>query len=110
VPDGPDDDAESSATLHRALDLGVTFFDTADVYGPHTNERLVGQALRARRDEVVLATKFGNELDGDTRTGRVNTSPRSTSPSPRSTSPPSTGWPRSGWRRVNAMPLRVRRR
>jgi aryl-alcohol dehydrogenase-like predicted oxidoreductase len=72
---GPFDDAESTATLHRALDLGVTFFDTADVYGPHTNERLVGQALRARRDDVVLATKFGNELDGDTRTGRVNGTP-----------------------------------
>jgi aryl-alcohol dehydrogenase-like predicted oxidoreductase len=72
---GPFDDAESTATLHRALDLGVTFFDTADAYGPHTNERLVGAALRARRDEVVLATKFGNELDGDRRTGRVNGTP-----------------------------------
>jgi aryl-alcohol dehydrogenase-like predicted oxidoreductase len=72
---GPFDDAESTATLHRALDLGVTLFDTADAYGPHTNERLVGQALRGRRDEVVLATKFGNELDGDTRTGRVNGTP-----------------------------------
>ena len=72
---GPFDDAESTATLHRALELGVTFFDTADVYGPHTNERLVGQALRAHRGEVVLATKFGNELDGVTRTGRVNGTP-----------------------------------
>ena len=72
---GPFDDAESTATLHRALELGVTLFDTADVYGPHTNERLVGQALRAHRDQVVLATKFGNELDGERRTGRVNGSP-----------------------------------
>ncbi|HMM35326.1 MAG TPA: aldo/keto reductase [Thermoanaerobaculia bacterium] len=54
------DDAESVATIHRALDLGVTFLDTADMYGPHTNEVLVGKAIRSRRSEVVLATKFGN--------------------------------------------------
>jgi aryl-alcohol dehydrogenase-like predicted oxidoreductase len=57
------DDAQSIATIHRALDLGVTFLDTADMYGPFTNERLVGQAIKARRDEVVLATKFGNVRD-----------------------------------------------
>jgi aryl-alcohol dehydrogenase-like predicted oxidoreductase len=57
------DDAESVATIHRALDLGVTFLDTADMYGPFTNERLVGQAIKRRRDEVVLATKFGNVRD-----------------------------------------------
>ena len=51
---------ESVATIHRALDLGVTFLDTADMYGPFTNERLVGGAIRGRRDQVVLATKFGN--------------------------------------------------
>jgi aryl-alcohol dehydrogenase-like predicted oxidoreductase len=57
------DDAQSIATIHRALDLGVTFLDTADIYGPFTNERLVGQAIKGRRDEVVLATKFGNVRD-----------------------------------------------
>src|SRR5690606_422509 len=51
-------EAESIATLHRALDLGTTFLDTADVYGPFTSEQLVGRALRGRRDEAVLATKF----------------------------------------------------
>jgi aryl-alcohol dehydrogenase-like predicted oxidoreductase len=54
------DDVESLATLHRALDLGVTFLDTADMYGPFTNERLVGRAVARRRDEVTIATKFGN--------------------------------------------------
>ncbi|WP_082403745.1 aldo/keto reductase [Saccharothrix sp. NRRL B-16348] len=55
---GPGDEAESTATIHRALDLGVTFLDTADMYGPFTNEELVGRAIAGRRDEVVLATKF----------------------------------------------------
>ena len=50
---------ESIATIHRALDLGITFFDTADMYGPHTNEQLVGRALRGRREHVTIATKFG---------------------------------------------------
>ena len=59
------DDAESVATIHRALDLGVDFLDTADMYGPFTNERLVGKAIRGRRDRVVLATKFGNERGED---------------------------------------------
>ncbi|HSZ37954.1 MAG TPA: aldo/keto reductase [Acidimicrobiales bacterium] len=56
---GPRDDNESLATIHRALDLGVTFFDTSDMYGPHTNEILVGKALAGRRHEAVIATKFG---------------------------------------------------
>jgi aryl-alcohol dehydrogenase-like predicted oxidoreductase len=57
---GPTDDVESVATVHRAIDLGVTFFDTADMYGPFKNEELLGLALRGRRDRVVIATKFGN--------------------------------------------------
>ncbi len=62
---GTPDDEESVATIHRALDIGVTFLDTADAYGPFTNERLVGGALKGRRDEVVLATKFGNQRRPD---------------------------------------------
>ena len=62
---GPADEGESIATIHRALDLGVTLLDTADMYGPFTNERLVGRAIRENRAGVVLATKFGNERRAD---------------------------------------------
>ena len=60
---GPASDEESIATIHRAVELGVTMFDTADMYGPFTNEELVGRALRDVRDDVVIATKFGNVRD-----------------------------------------------
>ena len=67
---GTGDEAEGIATIHRALDLGVTFLDTADMYGPFTNEQLVGRAIASRRGEVQLATKFGNErLPDGTRVG-----------------------------------------
>lgn len=67
---GAPDEASGLATIQRALDLGVTFLDTADMYGPFTNERLVGRAIAGRRDEVQLATKFGNErLPDGTRLG-----------------------------------------
>jgi aryl-alcohol dehydrogenase-like predicted oxidoreductase len=69
---GPSDEGESIATLHRALDLGVTFLDTADMYGSGDNETLVGKAIAGRRDEVVLATKFGIRIDpADPRVRRI---------------------------------------
>lgn len=72
---GTADQAEATRTLHRALDLGVTFLDTADVYGPFTNEELVGDAIRGRRDHVQLATKFGNERNPDGSWVGINGSP-----------------------------------
>ena len=62
---GGRDEKESLATIHRALDLGVSFFDTADMYGPHTNEQLLGRALRGHREQIVIATKFGIVRDPD---------------------------------------------
>ena len=72
---GGRDDKESIATIHRALDLGVTFLDTADIYGVGRNEELVGKAIRGRRPEVVLATKFGNVRDADGRPLGINGRP-----------------------------------
>jgi aryl-alcohol dehydrogenase-like predicted oxidoreductase len=66
---GPADEAESVATLHRALDLGCNFLDTAEVYGPFTNEELLGRALQGRRAEVVIATKFGFRIEGGKQVG-----------------------------------------
>ena len=71
---GDADVDESIATIHRAIDLGVTFFDTAQIYGPFQNEELVGEAIRGRRDGLVIATKFGFRFDGNQITG-VDSSP-----------------------------------
>jgi aryl-alcohol dehydrogenase-like predicted oxidoreductase len=72
---GGRDDAESIATIHRALDQGITFLDTADAYGPHTNEELVGRAIAGRREQVVLATKFGIVRSADPAARGVNGRP-----------------------------------
>jgi aryl-alcohol dehydrogenase-like predicted oxidoreductase len=72
---GTGDEDESIATIHRAIDLGVTFIDTADIYGPFTNEKLVGKAIADRREQVVLATKFGNVRDEEGNFLGVNGKP-----------------------------------
>ncbi|QGN57902.1 aldo/keto reductase [Nostocoides sp. HKS02] len=72
---GTPDEAGGIATIHRALDLGVTFLDTADMYGPFTNEKLVGRAIAGRRDEVVVATKFGNQRGPNGERLGINGSP-----------------------------------
>jgi aryl-alcohol dehydrogenase-like predicted oxidoreductase len=92
-------------TIHRALDLGVTFLDTADMYGPFSNERLVGQAIAGRREEVTLATKFGNERGADGSFLRINGTPEYVHQSGRAGNPsivPIPGTKRVGYLEENA--------
>src|SRR5260370_8006392 len=83
------DDEESVRTIHRALDLGVTFIDTAEAYGPYRNEELVGRAIAGRRDQLVVATKFGtiSRPDGAERPGLDNP-PENLRVSPQASLPP----------------------
>jgi aryl-alcohol dehydrogenase-like predicted oxidoreductase len=73
-------DAESIRTIHRAIDLGVTLIDTAEIYGPYINEKLVGQALKGRRDQVVLATKFGLVSHAGPARGTSTAAPTTSAP------------------------------
>jgi aryl-alcohol dehydrogenase-like predicted oxidoreductase len=64
---GPSNEQQSIATIHRAIEMGITLLDTADIYGPHTNEELVGRAIKGKRDKVLIATKFGSVRDPKTK-------------------------------------------
>ena len=70
---GGRDEVEAIATIHRALDLGINFLDTADIYGTGRNEELVGRAIRGRRDQVIVATKFGNVRNPGRHASRAST-------------------------------------
>lgn len=72
---GERDDVESVATIHRAIELGVKFFDTAEVYGPYINEELIGKAVQGKRDQVIIATKFGFDLTAPDRLAALNSRP-----------------------------------
>ncbi len=72
---GSGDETESIATIHEAIDLGVNFFDTAEIYGPFENEKLVGRALKGRRDQAIIATKFGFDITPDGRIAGANSKP-----------------------------------
>jgi aryl-alcohol dehydrogenase-like predicted oxidoreductase len=72
---GPRDETEAIATIHQALDSGITFFDTAEVYGPFENEKLVGRAIRGRRDSIAIATKFGFKIDAEGKTVGADSRP-----------------------------------
>jgi aryl-alcohol dehydrogenase-like predicted oxidoreductase len=74
---GPTDEAEAIATLHRAIDLGITFLDTAEIYGPYDNEELLGRALAGKRQQVILATKFGFSIDENRNITGPNSTPAS---------------------------------
>jgi aryl-alcohol dehydrogenase-like predicted oxidoreductase len=89
---GMPDRQDMITLLHRAVDLGVTFFDTAEIYGPHANEELVGQALASYADQVLIATKFAQDIDP------MNASPEGGCPAPKTSPEQSTApYGGSGW-------------